>query len=105
MTIIWSFNSYKGGTGKTNTSLNTTVQLAQIGNNVCLLDFNFLGPALFAIFGTREGSYLNQAFYEEAEIEEVLFPYETPTLNKQGGNLLVGLADPIPEIALTDQKH
>ena len=71
MTITWSFNSYKGGTGKTNTSLNTAVQLAREGNNVCLLDFDFLGPALFAIFGTRKGSYLNQAFYEEVEIEDV----------------------------------
>ena len=110
MTVTWSFNSYKGGTGKTNTSLNTAVQLAREGNNVCLLDFDFLGPALFAIFGTRNGSYLNQAFYEEVEIEDVLFPYESPPLNKEGGNLLVGLADPRPETIskvhnYTDDDH
>jgi len=93
----WSFNSYKGGTGKTNTSLNTAVQLAREGKNVCLLDFDFLGPALFAIFGTRDGGYLNDAFYEETEIDEVLFEYKNPVLTKNGGNLLVGLADPRPE--------
>ncbi|MFW9905782.1 MAG: MinD/ParA family protein [Candidatus Thorarchaeota archaeon] len=110
MTVTWSFNSYKGGTGKTNTSLNTAVQLTREGNNVCLLDFDFLGPALFAIFGTRDRSYLNQAFYEEAEIEDVLFPYESPPLNREGGNLLVGLADPRPETIskvhnYTDDDH
>ncbi len=110
MTATWSFNSYKGGTGKTNTSLNTAVQLAREGNNVCLLDFDFLGPALFAIFGTRKGNYLNQSFYEEVELEDVLFPYETPELNKKGGNLLVGLADPTPETIskvhnYTDDDH
>ncbi|MHA1977603.1 MAG: P-loop NTPase [Candidatus Hodarchaeales archaeon] len=51
MTKTWSFNCYKGGTGKTNTSLNCAVQLARIGNNVSLLDFDFLGPVLFTIFG------------------------------------------------------
>ena len=98
MTKTWSFNSYKGGTGKTNTSLNCAVQLARLGNNVCLLDFDFLGPALFAVFGTREGTYLNDAFYENAPLDDVLFEYKTPKLNKNGGNLLVGLADPKPEI-------
>lgn len=97
MTATWCFNSYKGGTGKTNTSLNTAVQLARQGNNVALLDFDFLGPALFAIFGTRKGTYLNQFIYEKVELEDVLFSHETPELNKQGGNLLVGLADPTPE--------
>ena len=97
MTATWCFNSYKGGTGKTNTSLNTAVHLARQGSNVALLDFDFLGPALFAIFGTRKGTYLNQFFYEEVELEDVIFPYETPELNRQGGNLLVGLADPTPE--------
>ncbi len=94
----WSFNSYKGGTGKTNTSLNCAAQLALKGNNVALLDFDFLGPALFAIFGTREETYLNQAFYEGEDFENVFFPYETPDLNKNGGNLLIGLADPRPKI-------
>jgi septum site-determining protein MinD len=93
----WSFNSYKGGTGKTNTSLNTAVQLAREGNNICILDFDFLGPALFSIFGTRDGAYLNDAFYDEAEIDDVLFEYKNPLLTKNGGNLLVGLADPRPE--------
>jgi septum site-determining protein MinD len=110
MTVTWSFNSYKGGTGKTNTSLNTAVQLAREGNKVCLLDFDFLGPALFAIFGTRDGSYLNQAFYEEVDLEDVLFPYESPGLSRKGGNLLVGLADPTPETIskfhnYTDDDH
>jgi len=110
MTATWSFHSYKGGTGKTNTSLNTAVQLAREGNNVCLLDFDFLGPALFAIFGTRKGTYLNQSFYDNIDIEDVLFPYESPELNKQGGNLLVGLADPKPETiskvhSYTDDDH
>ncbi len=98
MTKTWSFNSYKGGTGKTNTSLNCAVQLTRLGNNVCLLDFDFLGPALFAVFGTREGTYLNDAFYENAPLDDVLFEYKNPRLNENGGNLLVGLADPKPEI-------
>ncbi len=105
-----SFNSYKGGTGKTNTSLNCAVQLTRLGNNVCLLDFDFLGPALFAVFGTRENTYLNDAFYEGASLDDVLFDYKNPKLNKTGGNLLVGLADPKPEIiskasSYTEDQH
>ena len=109
MTATWCFHSYKGGTGKTMTSLNTAVSLTLRGHKVCLLDFDLLGPAMFAIFGEKD-KYLNDAFYNDIPIEECILPINNPKFNVNGGSLFVGLADPQPDHIMqiyqkTDDDH
>lgn len=78
------------------TSLNTAVSLTLRGHKVCLLDFDLLGPAMFAIFGEKD-KYLNDAFYNDIPVEECILPFDKPAFNKNGGSLHIGLADPRPD--------
>lgn len=104
------FNSYKGGTGKTMTSLNTAAQLAQAGMKVALVDFDFYGPALFSVFRNENKRYINEAIFGGTEVEDILVKYSHPKIEASGGGLFVGIADPNPQSIqnlnrLTDEDH
>ncbi len=95
MTTI-TFNSYKGGTGKTMTSLNFSAHLAK-EKKVALIDFDFLGPALFSVFKNPELKFINEAIYSNSNIEDVLVEYNHSEFESGGGKLIVGIADPRPQ--------
>ena len=40
-----AFHSYRGGVGKTLLSVNSAVKLANLGNKVCLVDFDLRAPS------------------------------------------------------------
>ena len=93
MTKTISFHSYKGGTGKSLISLNISVDLAQRGFKVVLLDFDFLGPSMFSVFGDPK-IFLNEVIYGKYDIMEAILEYTRS--NKIKGKLYYGLADPEP---------
>jgi len=93
---IITVHSYKGGTGKTLTSINLSTIFAKRGGRVCLFDMDFRAPSLHAIFKTNDSEYwLNDYLNGFCEIEKVLID----VTEKVGGSgrLLLGLANPSTE--------
>jgi MinD-like ATPase involved in chromosome partitioning or flagellar assembly len=90
--MIITIHSYKGGTGKTLFSVNLALSLANRGNRVCLLDFDFRAPSLHAIFKKAKTEYLlNDYLNGIYEIDDVLTDCGSNYLTK--GKLSIGFAD------------
>lgn len=57
MSIIVSVHSYRGGTGKSNTTANLATILAQRGLRVGVVDTDIQSPGIHAIFGLDESEF------------------------------------------------
>lgn len=57
MSIIVSVHSYRGGTGKSNTTANLATLLAQRGLRVGVVDTDIQSPGIHAIFGLDESEF------------------------------------------------
>ncbi|MFW9928027.1 MAG: MinD/ParA family protein [Candidatus Thorarchaeota archaeon] len=96
----FTVHSFKGGSGKTSISINTCSLLAQLGYNVCLLDFDFHGPSLYALFNYpnhqefRPKSYINDYIEENCNIDDILVNFKS--LFKTKGDFYVAYANPSP---------
>ena len=92
-TLIITFHSYKGGTGKTLLAVNLASILAARGKKTCLLDLDFSAPSLHTIFKNVESDFwLNDFLNRGCEIDKVLRCYDSDYGAK--GKLFVGLANP-----------
>jgi septum site-determining protein MinD len=92
-TLIITFHSYKGGTGKTLLSVNLATILAARGKKTCLLDLDFSAPSLHTIFKNAESNFwLNDFLNRGCEIDKVLRCCDSDYVAK--GKLFVGLANP-----------
>ncbi|MCZ2809667.1 MAG: ParA family protein, partial [Candidatus Bathyarchaeota archaeon] len=105
--MIITFNSYKGGTGKTLLSVNLATIFANKGKKICLLDLDFRAPSLHVIFKTCKSEYwLNDYLNRVCEIDKVLTDCGSNYVAK--GKMFVGLANPsteaIREMASKDRK-
>jgi septum site-determining protein MinD len=94
MTDLIVIHSYKGGTGKSLLSLNIAGNLAHLGNRVAILDYDFLGPSMFSVFGEQK-VYLNEVIYGSQDVSDVMIEYNHPEI--QEGKLYAGIADPEPK--------
>lgn len=66
MTTIISIHSFRGGTGKSNTSANLAGQLAALGKRVAVIDTDVQSPGVHVLFGYDEsmpGPTLNDFLY------------------------------------------
>lgn len=72
MTTLVSIHSFRGGTGKSNTSANLAAQLALTGARVALVDTDIQSPGVHVLFGVDEtglGTTLNDYLHGTAPIE------------------------------------
>jgi MinD-like ATPase involved in chromosome partitioning or flagellar assembly len=93
MSTLIVIHSYKGGTGKSLLSLNVAGYLAKSGKKVAILDFDFLGPSMFTVFG-EDKNFLNDVIYGNHDILDVLIEFSHPELKDQ--QLYAGVANPEP---------
>ncbi len=73
MAKIISIHSFRGGTGKSNTSANISAILASRGLRVGVVDTDILSPGIHVLFGLDEGSMqhtLNDYLYGKCDIED-----------------------------------
>lgn len=73
MTKIISVHSFRGGTGKSNTSANLAAQLAASGKRVAVVDTDVQSPGIHVLFGFDEqmqGKVLNDYLYGGCPIVE-----------------------------------
>lgn len=71
MAKIISIHSYRGGTGKSNTTANLAAQLAALGHRVGVIDTDIQSPGIHVLFGLREDEMnftLNDYLWGKCEI-------------------------------------
>ena len=96
--VAVAIHSWKGGTGKTNIAVNWAVLLAQRGNNVAVLDFDFNCPSLCTLFnrttqiGQGEVNTINDFIDEQCTASDFLVDLSNEL--KLNGTLLAGFANP-----------
>jgi septum site-determining protein MinD len=76
MPQIISVHSFRGGTGKSNTTANLTALLAAEGYRVGVVDTDIQSPGIHVLFGLDEraiGAALNSFLNGECEIEEAVY--------------------------------
>lgn len=73
MTAIVSVHSFRGGTGKSNSSANLAALIAQTGKRVAIVDTDIQSPGVHVLFGFDETTAqrtLNDYLYGECQIDE-----------------------------------
>ncbi|MGG6297958.1 MinD/ParA family ATP-binding protein [Leptolyngbya sp. AN02str] len=76
MPKIVSIHSYRGGTGKSNSTSNIAAIVASRGNRVCIVDTDIQSPGVHVLFGYDESSLersLNDYLWGRLPIEETAY--------------------------------
>lgn len=90
---IVSIHSFRGGTGKSNTTANLASQVALTGKRVGVVDTDIQSPGIHVLFGLDEqkmGRTLNDFLHGKATIREVGFPVGKNTGEGDGRSQLAG---------------
>lgn len=76
MSKIVSVHSFRGGTGKSNTTANVAVQVALQGQRVAIVDTDIQSPGIHVLFGMEEDDIklsLNDYLWGKCEIYEAVY--------------------------------
>lgn len=90
---IVSIHSFRGGTGKSNTTANIASQVAMRGKRVGVVDTDIQSPGIHVIFGLNEekmGKTLNQFLRGECSIRDVALNIGENTSKEPGHKKLSG---------------
>ena len=102
MTKIVSVHSFRGGTGKSNTSANIAAQLALAGKRVAVVDTDVQSPGIHVLFGFDEemqGKMLNDYLYGGCPIVECAHDVTAKVGNTTGTLYLVPASIKAADIA------
>ena len=91
---IVSIHSFRGGTGKSNTTANLAAQVALAGKRVAIVDTDIQSPGIHVLFGLDEhkmGKTLNDFLYDRCEIGEVAMSIGDNVLDAPGRSKLAGV--------------
>jgi septum site-determining protein MinD len=91
---IVSIHSFRGGTGKSNTTANLAAQVALAGKRVAVVDTDIQSPGIHVLFGLDEhkmGKTLNDFLYDRCEIGEVALSIGENALDAPGRSKLAGV--------------
>lgn len=90
---IVSIHSFRGGTGKSNTTANLAAQVALAGKRVGVVDTDIQSPGIHVLFGLDDekmGKTLNDFLHGRATIREVGFSVGANTGTEDGRAKLAG---------------
>ncbi len=90
---IVSIHSFRGGTGKSNTTANLAAQVALHDKRVAVVDTDIQSPGIHVLFGLDEnsmGKTLNDFLHRQCEIKEVAFPIGENATDAPGRSQLAG---------------
>jgi septum site-determining protein MinD len=90
MSKIISIHSYRGGTGKSNTTANVAAVLAEQGLRVGIIDTDILSPGVHVLFGLKEediGHSLNDYLWGKCNIEDAARDVTMRVSNGLAGSL------------------
>ncbi len=90
---IVSIHSFRGGTGKSNTTANLAAQVALTGKRVGVVDTDIQSPGIHVLFGLDEakmGKTLNDFLHGKATIREVGFAVGDQSSSEEGRAKLAG---------------
>jgi septum site-determining protein MinD len=85
MSKIISIHSFRGGTGKSNTTANLAVLLARAGNRVAIIDTDIQSPGIHVLFQLNEKQMqhsLNDFLWGRCSIEQAACDVTATTLEK-----------------------
>ena len=91
MTDIISIHSFRGGTGKSNTTANLAVSVARMGKRVGIVDTDIQSPGIHILFGLddeRMDRSLNSYLWGDCAIEDAAYDVGAE-LGVDGGELAV----------------
>ncbi len=90
---IVSIHSFRGGTGKSNTTANLAAQVALAGKRVGVVDTDIQSPGIHVLFGLDEnkmGKTLNDFLHGKCAISEVAFNIGEKAVDAEGRAKLAG---------------
>jgi len=90
---IVSIHSFRGGTGKSNTTANLASQVAMAGKRVGVVDTDIQSPGIHVLFGldeTKMGKTINDYLHDKATIREIGYPIHDNTGGGGGRSKLAG---------------
>lgn len=92
MSKIVSVHSFRGGTGKSNTTANVAVTTASRGLRVGIVDTDIQSPGIHVIFGidqTKINRTLNDYLWNRCGVEETAYDVTPPEVSKNQGKVFL----------------
>lgn len=90
MPKIISIHSFRGGTGKSNTTANLAALLAQQGKRVCVIDTDIQSPGIHVLFGLdgeKVTTSLNDFLWHGRPIEQVAMDVTPQEIKEKAGKI------------------